>query len=832
MTTTKMAGIIEDIVRLETKSSSLAQTIQSELTGSWQTDDSTTLDPHHLKALFESEDWVYIVVDLIAMKISSQPLRVMQQIVKDGVASIEPAEDHPLQKVLDRPNEFQDYHSWMYVHTVDLTLTGNGVQWVKEGPEWQIFNIPAESVQIDFDSIGRISNYSSFEVVDKDGFPVRRTQFKFNPANIIHVRRPNPGSMIWGLSPFIPGQRCLLFNRWSQEYLNNFYQKGASPSMALELSQDANETHTAKLLRSFEMAYTGRRNQRRTMILPKGVTAKPMSHSLADQQLKDYIAQNRETILALLKVPPHEVGIQKSGSLGSEEYKSALKNFWSATLKPTMRLIAGTMTHAFHNVLGDNYFLEFDLSDVDILQEDKKAKADLATAMLSTRTLNETREDVWSDPPISGGNKTPGLMVSPFPAALPGPSTDPSTVSGEAVTSPQQSLNGSQVSSLLEIVNQVGQGLIPRETGVELIRVAFALSPEDAGAIMGTVGGSFDPAQEDLSVKAIDHRSKADQFLKANGTWFDKREATIRKDTGKSEPALYKLSVETFGEQFAEVLPAMKKYLKDEKGLMEAKRYLKADGVGTRVSWATKAKIKDRKKLQKSITEALDKLKKKWEQGYTDELSETIDLGYDVALDIPFDLPNKDAIQAAKETGAKGRRLTLAARGLSTFDEMNKTTTEGIMSIIDDGVANNSTIDEIARSIADAYSNIDNIDSRAATIARTEVLTAVSLGQAAAMQDAMKVVPNLQKMWISAQDDRVRGIKASDKKSHIDMHGQTVKADAPFVEPLTGEEIQYPRAPGATASMAINCRCTWIMLPEGEMGKITEDDITADQTED
>jgi uncharacterized protein with gpF-like domain len=100
------------------------------------------------------------------------------------------------------------------------------------------------------------------------------------------------------------------------------------------------------------------------------------------------------------------------------------------------------------------------------------------------------------------------------------------------------------------------------------------------------------------------------------------------------------------------------------------------------------------------------------------------------------------------------------------------------------------------------------------------------------MQDAMKVVPNLQKMWISAQDDRVRGIKASDKKSHIDMHGQTVKADAPFVEPLTGEEIQYPRAPGATASMAINCRCTWIMLPEGEMGKITEEDITADQTED
>jgi HK97 family phage portal protein len=763
MMNNEVENLVHDIARLETKSSSLSQVVQNDLTGAWQTDDTTALDPHHLKALFESEDWVYIVVDLIAMKISSQALRVMRQVIEDGVASIEPAEDHPLQAVLDRPNEFQDYHSWMYVHVVDLTLTGNGIQWVKEGPSWQIFNIPTESVQIDFDSVGNITRYVSYEVVDKDGFPVKRTNWIFNPANIIHVRRPNPGSMIWGLSPFIPGQRCLLFNRWSQEYLNGFYQKGASPSMALELSQDANETHTAKLLRSFEMAYTGRRNQRRTMILPKGVTAKPMSHSLADQQLKDYIAQNRETILALLKVPPHEVGIQKAGSLGSEEYKTALKNFWASTLKPTMRLIAGTMTHAFRNALGKDHFLEFDLSDVDILQEDKKAKADLATVMLNTRTLNETREDVWADPPLEGGDSLPGKPAAP----------------------------------------------------------AIPFSQFSADPVQVT---------KDLPMPSNSQKEKADHFLKANSSWFDKRESNVRRVTGKSEPAIYKASVELFGDQVVKVIPAVKKYLDDEKGYISAKSYLKTDGVGKRISWATKAKIKDRKKVQKAITEALNSLKDQWKKDYTAALDETIDLGYDVALDIPFDFPDKDTIQAAKERGAKDRRLTLAARGLATFDDMTKTSTEEIMAIIDKGIEGNKTINEIARSIADKFANVENIDSRAQTIARTEVLTAVSLGQAAAMQDAAKVVPDLQKMWLTAQDDRVRGLKSTDKKSHAEMHGQIRKSAEPFTEPLTGEEVQYPRAPGSTPGMAINCRCTWIMLPAKEMSKINESDITADQT--
>jgi uncharacterized protein with gpF-like domain len=151
---------------------------------------------------------------------------------------------------------------------------------------------------------------------------------------------------------------------------------------------------------------------------------------------------------------------------------------------------------------------------------------------------------------------------------------------------------------------------------------------------------------------------------------------------------------------------------------------------------------------------------------------------------------------------------------------MSDTTTEKIMSIIEQGAKDNLSIGDVVKNIVDKITNVENIRSRAQTIARTESLTAVSIGQAAAMKDAAKFIPDLKKMWLTAGDDRVRGLKSSDQKDHANMHGDVVKYDAEFTEPKTGEKIAYPRAPGGSAAMVINCRCTWVMLPSDEMKEV------------
>jgi HK97 family phage portal protein len=771
----------------EKSAGSIANLVQGiGLGGRWATDDTTFLDPMYLKALFENEDWVYITVDLIAMKISNQYLRVMKQEVRDGKPVIDPAEGHPVQKMIDFPNEFQDYHAWMYTTVIDLTLIGNAIQWFRRDAQ-KIYNIPAETVHIDFDGVGRIKQYRSFESVDKEGMSVPLRQWVFAATDVIHYRKPNPGSMIWGLSPFLAGQRAILFNRYSTEYLNSFYQKGASPSMVLEMGEMANETNALRLLRSFEAAYTGRRNQRRPLVTPKGVTAKAISHSLADQQLKDYIAQNRETILALLKIPPHEVGLQKSGSLGSEEYKSALKNFWAATLKPMMKIIAGGMSLGLKEFLGPDHFLEFDLSDVDILQEDKKQKADLANAMLTTRTLNEVREDVWNDEPLEGGDKTPGAVVPAFPQF------------------------GQQMFQQFATPQKVETVPVQEQTMVESKEIQ-----------------TTDPSIDDV----IKQRSEmSDRWIKANDSWFKQRERKIETGTAKAEPGIYKLTLDMFEAQTIAALKEVKKYLKDDKGYVPMTHGFRIDHVGARKSWVTKAEIKDKAELKKRIRTAMDSFKGPWEKGYVKTLEPTLDLGRDVALDVPFGLPDQEQIEAIGARNAKKRRQILAARGLRGFAQMSDTSTERIMSIIEQGVTDGVAVNKIASNIADEMTNVPNIQSRAETIARTETLTALSIGQAAAMQDAAKVIPDLKKMWIATNDDRTRGLKANDKYDHAGLNGQIVDHDKDFKDSRSGQELPYPRAPGADAGMVINCRCTWVMLPAEEMGKIEAPELTVEAEE-
>lgn len=57
-------------------------------------------------------------------------------------------------------------------------------------------------------------------------------------------------------------------------------------------------------------------------------------------------------------------------------------------------------------------------------------------------------------------------------------------------------LNGAQVSSLLEIIQSVSQGLLPRDSAVQIISMAFNLSTDKADLILGTVGQGFQPQAE------------------------------------------------------------------------------------------------------------------------------------------------------------------------------------------------------------------------------------------------------------------------------------------------------------------------------------------------
>ena len=106
------------------------------------------------------------------------------------------------------------------------------------------------------------------------------------------------------------------------------------------------------------------------------------------------------------------------------------------------------------------------------------------------------------------------------------------------------------------------------------------------------------------------------------------------------------------------------------------------------------------------------------------------------------------------------------------------------------------------------------MDFRANRIARTEVLTAMSLGKEAAFRNASSLIPGLKKVWISAGDPRTRDAHTS---SGVD--GQIRDNDKAF-----SNGLQFPRDPSGPPAEVINCRCDILMLPPSQSfrgGEIT-----------
>jgi len=141
---------------------------------------------------------------------------------------------------------------------------------------------------------------------------------------------------------------------------------------------------------------------------------------------------------------------------------------------------------------------------------------------------------------------------------------------------------------------------------------------------------------------------------------------------------------------------------------------------------------------------------------------------------------------------------------------VRQTLIESIIKVIAEGYEQNLTVADITRNLQNKFGWYK---AQALRIARTETTTATNLATVLAAENSEY---ELQKTWISAQDNRTRRPPKS-PYDHLDMNGVTVDADRPFF--VSGEELEYPGAPNGKAGNIINCRCKVVFtIKEDENG--------------
>lgn len=141
----------------------------------------------------------------------------------------------------------------------------------------------------------------------------------------------------------------------------------------------------------------------------------------------------------------------------------------------------------------------------------------------------------------------------------------------------------------------------------------------------------------------------------------------------------------------------------------------------------------------------------------------------------------------------------LQLHGVRYLSEINETTRKKIISILNEGIQKNMTLNEIAQRLMSPMMH----RQRAMRIARTETTRAMNAGILVA---AATLPYKVKKQWITSEDERVRG----NPFSHVALHGTTLPLEVAF---NNGEHIRFPGDPNASPENVINCRCVLNIVP-------------------
>lgn len=144
---------------------------------------------------------------------------------------------------------------------------------------------------------------------------------------------------------------------------------------------------------------------------------------------------------------------------------------------------------------------------------------------------------------------------------------------------------------------------------------------------------------------------------------------------------------------------------------------------------------------------------------------------------------------------------------------ISATTKRKIQKAIQTSFENEESTDQMADRISETYKGFS--DSRAMLIARTETVAAsnaAALGAAQATE-----VPNLEKEWISSNDDRSRD-GDPETTDHRAVDGVRVGLEEKFEVPSADgtDLMDGPGDPDAPVGQIANCRCTLGFVQKGE----------------
>ncbi len=780
-----------------------------ELTGSHQ--------PSEDALLREALGWAEIAHRAIADRVS-----MLRPIVQRRVgAELEPVPDHPLQTLLDRPNEDFSRAATQRLIAGHLVLVGESyllkvrAQGLRRpGAERNIptelwLMHPARTTPLLVG--GRVAG---FLVQDGDG-----RELRIEREDVIRLWLPDVEN-IYGSRGYLGPQAATVdADKFSDETVRTHFMHDAVPRVVIEAKDDAPKPSDPELRRHDEMwraAYNRRIGTRRGLPawLPTGFTAKELSALGGMSELVPLKNHYRDKVLMAFGVPRSIVGDVVDANRAAAETNQYV--FDLHTVSPITGVVADGLTSQLAPDFGDDLVVGYE----EFVASDKAFELTRTESELRSkiRVINEVREErgedevPWGDLPVGTMADVPytGEELEPFDFdtasdddesdGAPDPDGGGKGFDeGSAITA-SNVLNGAQVTAITDLMMQVAAGTMPRVSAIELMGVAFGIDADTAGKILpaeGTQEALDEPRCRELIVRAglsFSFRALRPATPEVRAEW--ERE---RNNERRYVPGFDKLMRAIFGIQERQTLKALR-----DVALRGSARDLTADEIRGALADLYGGPDAFRNLFEQRVERFRRRAFERMAQESIDGVATTSGLD----------------LSGSKFSFTQAMAANLARQAAGFRRSVNDTTlrrlSRDITKAVAEGIAQGESTSKIAKRIERAVKGRMRMQrKRARAIAQQEMGISASTAKLAGWEQSGIVE---RKRWHTSLDDAVRD-------SHEPMEGVTAYLHEPFTIPEGdghgAEQAMAPRlgVEGArlSAHNSMGCRCfTSAVLDGGE----------------
>ena len=361
---------------------------------------------------------VMACVSILAEDVAKLPWHVYRHLPTGGKHIVT---GHPVEKLLQRPNDWQTAFEFKEQMQGALLLRGNAYAVIlRDGRGNPIALVPVNPDRV---SLFEAPGGGLFYWVSRSGLHemaiLKDVPLRVPSEDILHIRWITQNGLL-GLSRISLAREAIALSLAQERMSSSIAGNGARPGGVLRTDKKLSQTAFDRLKSDWDSNRTGLPNAGKTVILEEGLQWQAMGMTMADAEFLAQRAFQVEEIARVFRMPLHKIGIlakaagQSMAQLDQDYRDNTISSYterWSSKINTVLGLV------------DEGLFLEFDLSK--FLSADITARyAAYRTGVVGTfLTPNEVRR-AEGLPDAEGGD----VLLQPMNMAPLG--TPPSGTSG------------------------------------------------------------------------------------------------------------------------------------------------------------------------------------------------------------------------------------------------------------------------------------------------------------------------------------------------------------------------------------------------------------------